>query len=600
MSAKEKLQELFRLRGELTGYPSVDRVHEKDGKFLEKNPIIPSVGVFNLLQLTSAKYQDALAIDCVDTRLSYGEMIKNAEVISKSFKELGIKKGDIISVACENCWQAVECFWAANRIGATITFLNAYAEIDEIKMYLNTFESPIFINFNKNEEYNKSIKKDTKVRNIITITNEKLNDKENDKYNNKLVGYNDFIRFDDLKSIAEFYKKSIFPIQSGKNNALILYTSGTTGNPKSVLLTNENIVATAMYAKNTTKLGNRVGESVLVCVPFSYPYGFITSTLLSQLCGRTAILCPGMNKDNLGYFYDKKPNIVMGSPAFYELTMKNVDQDLSSVTQGVSGGDFLYEHKAQEIIKFFNDRGSNIKLINGSGNAETCGGNTNAFGKDYPPTCVGSPYLGTRAIVVNPDTLEELKYGQEGMYCVSGKNIFKGYYNDPEGTKKSKFMYKGREYFKTGTNGILHEDGIFELTGRSSRFYIITPSLNKVYLDHVQVITSNLDCIKECAIVKKPNDETRYENKAYVVLKDGYKEDEDTKSYILDKLTKPVILTNGEEAQLKPYEIPASIEFVDSLPRTIGSEKIDYKPFEKMAEDEYKREKEVKVKKLTI
>ena len=600
MSLDRQLKELLNLKKELTGYPSIDRVHEKDAKYSEKNPIVPSVSVFNLLQLTSSKYQSALAIDCVDTRLSYGEMIKNAEIISKSFKELGIKKGDIISVCCENCYQAVECFWAANRIGATITFLNAYAEIDEIKNYLNTYESPIFINFNKDEEYNKSIKKDTKVRHVITITNEYLKDKEHDKYNNKLIGYNDFISFNQLAEIAEFYKKPIFPIQSGKNNALILYTSGTTGNPKSVLLTNENIIATALYAKNTTKLGNRIGESVLVCVPFSYPYGFITSTLLSQLCGRTAILAPGMNKDNLGYFYGKNPNIVMGSPAFYELTMKNVNQDLSSVTQGVSGGDFLYEHKAQEIIKFFNDHGSNIKLTNGSGNAETCGGNTNSFGKDYPPTCVGSPYIGTNAIVVNPDTLEELKYGEEGMYCISGKNVFKGYYNEPELTKESKFMYNGREYFKTGTNGILHEDGIFELTGRSSRFYIITPSLNKVYLDHVQVIVSNLDCIKECAIVKKPNDESMYENKAYIVLKDGIEKNDETKLYILDQLTKQITLTNGDEAQLKPYEIPASIEFVDNLPRTIGSEKIDYKPFEKLAEEEYKKEKEGMVKKITL
>lgn len=570
-----------------TGYPSIDRVHEIGYKKSEINPIIPPIGVYNLLQLTSNKYRDAVAIDCLEVQLTYKEILNKATIVAKAFKVMGVKRRDIISVQTENLWQSVVCFFAANRIGATLTYLNSKAEIDEVKHYLNLFESPILINYARDEKYNESIKKDTKVKYIVTIAEDELNDK--DFFTEKKWNKECYISFRELGAIANLYKKTLSPIQSGKNDALILFTSGTTGNPKSVVLTNENIVATAIYAKNTTKLGNRVGESTLSVVPFSYPYGFITSGLLAYLCGRTTILCPWMSDENINYYYSKKPNIIFGSPAFYEMTMRYVKQNLASVKFGISGGDFLYESKAEEIINYFKAYGSNINLTNGSGNAESCGGNTNAFGKNYAPTCVGSPYVGTCAIVINPDTLEELKYGEEGMYCVSGKNVFKEYYKEPELTRQAKFMYKGKEYLKTGTNGILNSDGVFNLTGRSSRFYIMS-SLNKVYLDHVQIIVSAIDIIKECAIVKKPDNDKLYVNKAYIILKDGIEPTDETKDEILMKLKEQVTLHNGERAQLKPYEIPSSIEFIKELPRTIGTEKIDYKPLEEMALEEYKNE----------
>lgn len=237
-------------------------------------------------------------------------------------------------------------FFAANRIGATLTYLNSKAEIDEVKHYLNLFESPILINYARDEKYNESIKKDTKVKYIVTIAEDELNDK--DFFTEKKWNKECYISFRELGAIANLYKKTLSPIQSGKNDALILFTSGTTGNPKSVVLTNENIVATAIYAKNTTKLGNRVGESTLSVVPFSYPYGFITSGLLAYLCGRTTILCPWMSDENINYYYSKKPNIIFGSPAFYEMTMRYVKQNLASVKFGISGGDFYMNRKQRK------------------------------------------------------------------------------------------------------------------------------------------------------------------------------------------------------------------------------------------------------------
>ena len=110
-------------------------------------------------------------------------------------------------------------------------------------------------------------------------------------------------------------------------------------------------------------------------------------------------------------------------------------------------------------------------------------------------------------------------------------------------------------------------------------------SLNKVYCDNVQNIIAAYDGVKDCAVVKVPDAEKLYVNKAFIVLDDGYSESEETMQYIWKRLYTSIGTITGDRVQLKPYEIPAYIEFVKELPRIPGSEKIDYSALEKFAED---------------
>lgn len=582
-----------------TGYPSIDKTHEKENTFKSNHPIIPNMSIVNAIGLISSFYRDAIAIDCLDLRVTYQELLDTAKILSRSFKELGIKKDDIITASMPNFFQAVAVYLAANRIGAVTTFLNPGCSIEETKYYLNEFESPLFINFNKSQDYNQNIKKDTKVRQVITLQPQHLNIKTFNEIQTENIGYSDYLSFNDLKLVADYYKGIINPIHGGSQNSLILFTSGSTGLPKSVVLTNQNILASGIYMKNSTNLEPKIGEKCLVCVPFSYPYGFATSTLMSLLCGREAVLAPTLSKENINYYLQKNPNIIFGSPAMLELIRRNAmdDLDLSSVHTFISGGDFLSPSQSQDGKEFFKSHGSqNIEICNGSGNAESSGASTNAVGLEVRPETVGKVLAGTGAIIVNPDTLEELKYGEEGMLCISGKHVFKEYYKNPELTESTKFMYKGKEYLKTGTIGILDEQGYFTLTGRSSRFYI-RADLNKVYCEHVQQVINNIECVDSCVVVKKPNDDLLYTGKAYIVLKNGYEPTSEIMQYISEKCKERIknIIT-GEELQLKDFEIPASFEFVDAIPRNVA-DKIDYSMLEEKARLDYESEKQISIKK---
>lgn len=566
-----------------TGFPSIDLTHDEGISYFKRKPFIPNLNIFNAVEMLSLFYRGSFAVDSLELRVTFQELIDDSVRLSKSFKELGVKADEIITVSMPNLYQALVVFLAANRIGATITFLNSFAGSDEICHYINEFESKIYINFDKNNEYNNDIFKKSCAKTIITLERNEVNKRTfNDE---KSYGYSDTISYEEFSGLSKFQKGMNIPALSSNHNALILFTSGTTGAPKSVVLTNKNIIAAAVYLKNTSSAGNKVGEKSLVCVPFTYPYGFSTSTLMSLMCGREVILAPDLSLETIPVYYGKKPNIIFGSPAFLDLTMRAIPDgyDLSSANTFISGGDFLTVKKTNEGKDFFSKHGSKIEICNGSGNAETVSCGTNSYGLPIKPETAGRVLYGTSNIIIDSDTGKELKYGEEGMLCVSGKHVFKEYYKNPEKTAESKFMYKGKEYFETGTRGILHEDGYFELTGRDSRFYIIK-TLNKVYCDRVQNIITGIDIVSECAVVKVPDKDMLYVNKAYIVLKPGVEQNEDVKEYIKE-CCKGVIKMAGtqDEAQLKSYEIPVYIEFVDELPRK-KSEKVDYDFLEKDAE----------------
>lgn len=580
-------------------YPSVSKTHLKDVSYFDKHPIVPNMSIVNSLELLSIMYRKNIAVDSLKVNITYQQLIDSSVNIARAYKELGIKKGDIIAVSMPNYYEAISCFLAANKIGATLTFLNPYSTKEELINYLNKFSSPILINYDKTKEYNEEVKKKTKVNQIITLQKNEVNDvlicknKKGIYTNDEIIkidslggnGNSDYLNFNDLFKVGSYYQNNLDSLgNKGPAEALILFTSGTTGAPKSVVLTNKNVMSAAIYLKNTSKLKNTQNESSLVCVPFCYPYGFCTSTIMSLLSNSKAILGPNLNIDNLLYFLRKNPNRVFGSPALLELIQRctPAGENLSSIKEFISGGDFLTEAKIKSAEKFFQAHNANVKMYNGSGNAETVACGTNSVGLPIKEGSVGKILYGVDAIIMNEDYTKECKYNEEGLLCVSGGNVFKEYYGEPEKTKKSKFIYKGKEYFKTETRGYLDKEGYFTLTGRKSRFFI-QASLCKVYCDQIQNVLSNIDIIDEIAVVGAKDKENLYVPYAFVTLKKGIEPTKETYDYIMNNASKQFTLSDGKKVSLKSNEIPSYIEFCESLPRKEDSGKVDYLLLEEKA-----------------
>lgn len=578
---------------ELTGYPSIDQTHLKDAKFSEKHPVIPSISIANTMGAMWALSPNAPAISSLDINATHKELLEDAKTIAKSFKEIGIKRGDIICVSMPNYYQAVAAFIAANRIGAIMTFLNPFSKDEELVYQLNKYEAPLLINYDKDREYNEKLKSQTKLRNIITLAKGKENTRDFDFETARLMGYDDLISYQDLKMIGDYYKGATNAFTTGKDDALILFTSGSTGNPKDMLFTNKNLLAAGIYYKNSAHLDkcSPTNNRWMGVVPFMYPYGFAASVLSTLLAGKESLLAPDIGPHNINNYLNKKPNLIFGSPAFLELIKRNADPniDMSSLEMFVSGGDFLSETQSRGAIEYFKKHNANVQMCNGSGNGELLGCCTNSMNVEYKPSTVGKLVNGPKFVVINEETGKEVKYNEIGVLCVSGDQVFKGYYNNEKLTEEAMITFNGKKYYKTGNVGFLSEDGYFTLVGRSSRFYIMN-TLNKVYCELVQNVVAAIDVVEECAVVPKPNQESLFESKAYVVLKPGIDPTDEIVEHIMQESYAPYLDSYGNSVSLKDYEVPKSVTILDALPRTPGADKIDYEFLKKEAEKEYEEE----------
>lgn len=584
----------------MTGYPSIDLPQSRNASFLERNPIIPSIDMITILKLMSRKIRELPAIDCNLLHASYQQLLDDAHTLCLAYRELGVRKGDIVTLSLPSNYQAITSFLALNELGAVTTFIDTYATESEILSYLSLYGSPIFVNFNKTKEENERIQKKSNVRLIVTLSDQLTNslDINNDYHTNNSDKYLDFHT---LGSLAKFQKDRIHLPNKGSDDSLILYTSGSTGQPKAVVLTNKNILAAQMYAANTSHTENITATKTMTCVPLRYPYGMVTSLLTSLLWGKEVIMTPDWDSDTVQYYYNKCPNIVFGSPAVLDLTIKFIEQgmDLSFMSHFISGGDFLTVKHANRAYNFFKEHNNTeIEIGNGCGNAETVSIGSTPVGVPLKQSTAGKILVGTTPLIIDKDIrddipitdgdfLEEKRYNEIGELCLAGEFVFKEYFGEPDKTECAKFVRNGKTYFRTGTLGFIDEEGYFTPTDRKSRFYIRSTG-HKVYLDNVQrIIGASCDKIADVAAVKLPNDDELYVTVAYVILKDGVMPGNDIKREIYQSLETP-INTNGKEEQLKEYEVPIEIEFVDAFPRTTGTEKIDYKVLERMALKEFK------------
>lgn len=577
-----------------TGYPSVDKTHLKGTKFFERHPIIPSMTFSQVLDLMFLMQGNHEIVDCLDLKVNVKEFQKDSLIIAKALLELGIKPKDIITISLPNYYQAIPIFKAANMLGAIVTYLNPLSSIEETKQYLNLYESSIFITYDAMNKYNAEITKETKVKHIITLKETKVNSRDFNQKQEYTTGYNENLDFHELENVAKYQKGKINGLYGGKQDALILYTSGSTGKSKGLLFTNENLIASCIYLKNSTHVPKVTQDDCrwMNVVPFMYPYGFGASVLQTFLSGREVILTPNLGPQNIAYYYSKNPHLVFGSPAHLELTKKYLpkEQKLNGLKIYLSGGDYLSVSQSHAGINFFKEHGANATISNSSGTGETLGCSTNAMNVPYRPETVGQLVVGPKYVIINPDTMKEVKYGETGILCTSGKHVFKGYYNEPEKTKEVMFKYNNEEYYKTGNVGYLDKDRYFTLIGRASRFFIIN-TLNKVYCELVQLVVSNIDIVDCCAIVPKPNEESLYVSKAYVVLKEGIMPTKETEQYIINKCYETYHdITTQENITLKEYEIPTSVTFLETLPRTEAAEKVDYEYLKKLANEEYQQE----------
>jgi fatty-acyl-CoA synthase len=334
--------------------------------------------------------------------------------------------------------------------------------------------------------------------------------------------------------------------------ALLPYTSGTTGLPKGCMHPHSSIMHNAVASG---LWGNSSSESVvLVVVPMFHITGMVSVMHTSIRSGATLVLMPRWDRELAGRLISRWrvthwtniPTMVidlLGSPNFASF-------DLSSLVYIGGGGAAMPQAVAQRLLEQFD-----LRYVEGYGLTETAAP-SHANPPDAPKQqCLGIPFMGTDARILDPDTLQEMPVGESGEIIMHGPEVFNGYWKRPEATEAAFIVLDGKRFFRSGDIGMVDTDGYFFLTDRLKR--MINASGFKVWPAEVEALMYRHPAIQEACIIATPDSYRGESVKAVVVLRSTHK----------DLVTEHDIITWCRE-NMAVYKIPRLVQFVDALPKS--------------------------------
>lgn len=526
------------------------------------------------------EYPKNVAFDFMGKSTTYSEMMEDIDKCARALKTIGIRENDKVTIALPNCPQAIYLFYAVNRVGAIANMIHPLSAEKEIEFYLNESESVTAITLDQFYHKFENIRKNTKVINIVLASiKDALSKKIKAGYmltegrkNAKIpkdapvILWKQFMKLADACPYAypEISRKSEDP-------AVILYSGGTTGTTKGIVLSNRNFNALGEQVIAANPMF-RPGDKMLAAMPLFHGFGLgvCVHTMLSS--GGRCILIPRFTaKSYAKQIVKYRCNFIAGVPTLYEalLRLPSMEKaDLSSLKGVFSGGDSLSVELKKKFDKFLYDHHSVVQVREGYGTTETVTACCLTPPQMFKEGSIGVPFPDTYIKIVEPGTDKELPYGEEGEILLSGPTTMIEYMKHPEETASTLRTHDdGLTWVYTGDLGTMDDEGFIYFKGRAKRM-IISSGYN-VYPGQLENIIDAHEFVQMSCVIGVPDPYKMQKVKAFVKLNPGVMPNEETKQTILDYCRK----------NIAKYAMPYDIEFRDELPKTLVG-KVAYRQLE--------------------
>lgn len=561
------------LQGPLTGKQSIDKTWLKYYEDYDIKQDIPKMSAYDYMVVNNNSNLDKNALNFYGIKITYEELLKNIDKITRSLISLGVKKGNIVTLAMANTPEMVYLFYALNRIGAISNVIDPRYSADEMKREINKVNSKYFITLADCYDTSRRIIEETNVEKTVYLTaleSMPLPIKVVNKLKNKIKSIdNNSISWNDFIKNGKKIDKDINNIYENDMPVTIVHTGGTTGEPKGVVLTNENFVAMANMHMHGG-LDYEKDDKFLNILPPFIAYCLCNGINMPLTLGLEVTIIPQWDVPDFPMILDKyKPNHVLAGPILWDYVTKSDIRDLSYLKTPVSGGDALNEELEKRINDFFKKKNCKSKVAQGYGMTEVSSAAVFSKQEANKIGSVGIPFIKNNVSIFDPETLIEKDIGEEGEIWISSPTVMKEYYNNNIATEELKITtIDGNNWIRTGDIGKIDLDGNLYIVGRMKR--MIVRSGNKIFPANTENIVLKLNEIDNCAIVGIDDDIERKVPVIHIVLK---KEIVESKEEIVEKIKK-IISDN-----LPEFNIPVKFVFRESMPLT-SINKIDFKKLE--------------------
>lgn len=499
----------------LTGYPSIDKPWLQHYTEETINTPLPECTVYEHVLKNNGNHLGDIAIEYFGSKISYRKLFHNVELVKNAFIAQGIKKGDKVIMFTSATPEMVYITLALCRIGAVANMINPLFTEEQIRDRINETDATLLVVLDQLYGKIKNVIPKTCIKKtvIIPVCNEmpkimgliagiKMNKKI--EYNNTLMTWKTFMNSGRGVSETEDAKYE-------KDRPLIMvYSSGTTGASKGIVLTNDGINATVSHYLSPDFPYNR-GDRFLQMIPVWFSTGIVLCVLMPICIGVTSILEPIFSKENFAKDIKKyKPNMTLGTTSLWLYTANwdgLNDCDLSEMTFPITGGEQVLPRAEASINDFLKAHHCKSVLLKGYGMCEL--GSTVSTDSSFvrKTGSTGYPIKGVVVSAFDIETNEEKQYGQRGEIRVQSPARMKGYFKNPDATEKYFYTDKqGNKWGCTGDLGYVDEEGFIYILGRASDKFTVQSGKEIYCFDIENVILEN-ENIASCEVVGLSKDD---------------------------------------------------------------------------------------------
>ena len=543
----------------------------------------PHATMYQLVAAAGRTWPDNTAYIFMGKQTKFSDFLRRIDDAARGLYKMGIRRGDRVTICMANTPQAVDCFYALNRIGAIPNMIHPLSAPKEIAFYLNFSKSKAILTLD--QFYYKVAEILPELENPVTILIARIQDElpfplnlaypltKNARAVKKLPR-SGFTLWTDMVAGG---KGTTLPPDDGSDAdcAAILYSGGTTGTTKGILLSNLNFNALGMQTIAASGFGSVAGMKMLSIMPVFHGFGLGVGIHTALIGGATCILVPQFSvKIYADTLLKHKPQLIPGVPTLFEALLraeKLENADLSFLKGIFSGGDSLSPELKKKVDAFLKIHGCAEQIREGYGTTE-CVTASCLTPKNFARAgSIGVPFPDTYYKIVKAGTTIEQPANTEGEICISGPTVMLGYLDNPEETTQTLRSHgDGRIWLHTGDLGHMDQDGFVYFRQRLKRM-IISSGYN-IYPSQLENIIDGHDKVLLSCVIGVKDSYRGQKVKAYVVPMPGIAPTEELRAELLAYCAQ----------HMAKYACPRELEFREALPKTLVG-KVAYRVLEEEA-----------------
>lgn len=479
--------------------------------------------------------------------LRVNKFLEQIDIMSENLCDAGIKKGDVVAINLPNIINAIVVFYAVNKCGAVANIMHPLLPIKKVISIMEDTNTSFFITFDdyyiksKAEIDNLKIAKwICKISDYLPLVKKLFYSTNEPVIEDKTICYNNL-----LKKKRSEYSQSVY-----NEDAVYLHSGGTTGESKTICLSNEAFNNLADDLSFVIPNLDRKHNKCAMVLPLFHGFGLGVCMHAMVAYGFETFVMPRFSTKKFADITCKnKITISAGVPLMYEKLMKLTDKQFAKLRYMENifvGGDKLNDTLKKKFDSRLQEFGCNAELLEGYGLTETvtvcCVNKPN----DFEVNSVGYPLKGLGIAIIDEDN-QLLTYGNKGEICVTGNTLMSGYLNDTE--LKSFIEFDGKKYVKTGDLGYLNEKGKLFFLDRIKRTFKISgitvfPSELEKLVNGLPYVTNSVAVLKEKSI--------------HLYVETAVNDNEQVKKQEITELCRQNLL---------PYAVPKAITFLEAFPR---------------------------------